>query len=69
MKGIADTLALWVAILFFIFLCGYGPSQAEINQQCTGRGGVISYSDHTWGATSGVGTVVCGDHVAYKVES
>lgn len=57
---------VFLAILIVAILSG-GIGQDKINRACEDKGGVLSYSDHTWGVTAGTGTVVCGDHKAYKI--
>lgn len=68
MSGIADILATVAAAVLLIAILGGGISQDEINAACVGKGGVIGYSDHSWGVTNGAATVICGDHKAYKVD-
>lgn len=64
----ADVIALVALVFFIICYATSHISQDQINAACVGKGGVISYSDHTWGVTSGAATVVCGDHKAYRVK-
>jgi hypothetical protein len=60
----------FIAILFTLaLLLSGGPDQADINAACANHGGgVMSYQDHSWGATNGTGTAICADMTAVEVE-
>jgi hypothetical protein len=63
----ADIVAILVVIVALFVVFGGGIKRDKINATCRDKGGVLSYSDHTWGITEGAATVVCADHKAYKV--
>lgn len=67
MAEAAGTTFLVMMVLMLLVVAFAPISQDDINNACRGRGGVIGYSDHSWGVTRGGATVVCGNHVAYKV--
>lgn len=65
---LASGFIVAAALTWVIALALAGISQDEVNRACQGRGGVISYQEHPWGLTDGTATVVCGNHIAYKLK-